>query len=107
MKQTDLDRKERELKKARKKQERLDRGESAELTPGEAIKQLHSYFFHDENKIYNIDVDERIPDLLESIQLEIEERHWDSIIRKAVNKTKVKERDEAIKALKAYLDLDE
>ena len=95
MKRTDMLRKERELKRARKKEDRLSKGEKAEMSVGDYINELSSLFFHDENKIYNIDSEEKILELLEDMKDELEERHWESVIRKAVKKTKVAQREEA------------
>ena len=104
MKRTDLARKEREIKRAIKKEERLvGKGEKDSRTVGDYINDLSSYFFHDENKIYNIAVDERIPDLLEEMMMEMEEKQWENIIRKAVRKTGVKEKEPAVKELLDFI----
>ena len=103
MKRTDLARKEREIKRSIKKEERLARGEKSERTIGDYINELSSFFFHDENKIYNISVDDRIPELLEDMMLEMEEKQWETIIRKAVRKTQVKEKEPAIKELMDFV----
>ena len=99
MKRTDLARKEREIRRAAKKEERIAKGGNAERSVGDFINELHSYFFHDENKIYNIAVDERIPDLLEDMMLEMPEKQWENIVRKAVRKTGVKEKEPSVKEL--------
>ena len=99
MKRTDLERKERDIKRAMKKEERVAKGGGAEKSVGDYINELHSFFFHDETKIYNISVDERIPDLLEEMMVDMDEKQWETIIRKAVRKTGVKEKEPAIKDL--------
>ncbi len=103
MKRTDLERKERDIRKAIKKEERLAKGSCSEKSIGDFINELHSYFFHDENKIYNIAVDERIPDLLEEMMVCVEEKKWDNIIRKAVRKTGIKEKEAAVKELLDFI----
>lgn len=103
MKRTDLERKERDIKRAMKKEERLAKGGCSGKSIGDYINELHSFFFHDETKIYNIAVDERIPDLLEEIMIEMEEKQWETIIRKAVRKTGVKEKEPAIKDLLDFM----
>ena len=104
MKRTDMLRRERELKKAQKKEERIVReDDDSELTVGDFIKRLSSLFFHDEEKIYNTLQSTEILEVLESMQKHIEERHWDSIIRKAVKATGVKQKEEAVKDLKSLL----
>lgn len=99
MKRTDLARKERDIKKAIKKEERLQKGDRAEMSVGDYINELHSFFFCDETKIYNIAIDDRIPDLLENMMEDIPEKQWETIIRKAVRKTGVKEKEPAVSEL--------
>ncbi len=105
MKRTDLARKEREIKRSIKKEERLtSKGGGSEKSVGDYINELSSYFFHDEQKIYNIAVDERIPDLLEEMMVEMEEKQWENIIRKAVRKTGVKDKEPAVKELLGFIE---
>ena len=104
MKRTDLARKEREIKRAVKKEERLAKGESVEKTIGDYINELSSFFFHDETKIYNIAIDERIPDLLEEMMIEMPDKQWENIIRKAVRKTGIKEKEAAVKELLGFIE---
>ena len=68
MKQTDILRRERELKRTIKKEIRLSRAGGGD-TPsvGEYISELSSLFFHDGTKIYNINRDDKILDLLEQL----------------------------------------
>lgn len=104
MKRTELQRKEREIKKKQKQEERLDRKSTKEdRTIGDFINSLASYFFHDETKIYNIQIDERIHELVLEMQMELAEEEWDTVFRKAVRKTKIKERDAAFDELKGLL----
>lgn len=103
MKRTDIDRRERELKRAKKKQERLDRGETENRSVGDFITELSELFFHDGTMIYNIENDERILELLEEMQDEVEEKNWDNVIRKAVKKSGVKQRDKAINELQGLM----
>ncbi|MBI9105680.1 MAG: hypothetical protein JEZ04_02990 [Spirochaetales bacterium] len=104
MKRTDLERKERDIKRAAKKEERLEKGGAPEKSVGDYINELHSLFFHDETKIYNVAIDERIPDLLEEMMLDLEQKQWENIIRKAVRKTGVKEKEPAIKELLEFME---
>ncbi len=107
MKSTDLERRDREIKKARKRQQVLERKGTREArTPGDFINELHSLFFFDTEKIYNIEIGEDILSLLEEMKEEISEKHWASVIRKAVKKTKVKQRDEAITLLADLGDIE-
>lgn len=103
MKRTDMDRKERELRKSQKKQERNLRGPGEGLSVGDYINELSALFFHDENKIYNIDSEEKILEMLEEMQMDLDEKNWDNVLRKAIKKTQIKERDAAFNQLKALL----
>jgi len=104
MKRTDLERKERDIKRAMKKEERIAKGGASEKSVGDYISELHSFFFHDETKIYNIAIDERIPDLLEEMMIELDEKQRENIVRKAVRKTGVKEKEPAIKELLEFME---
>lgn len=100
-------RKERELKRAQKKEEVLARkGSRDNRTPGDFINQLHSKFFHDTEKIYNVDSSDEILELLMEMREDLEEKHWENVIRKAVRKTKVAQREEAITELKILAEID-
>lgn len=104
MKSTDLARLDRELKRTQKKELVLERKTSkSEKSIGDYINELYGFFFFDENHIHNISVDERIKDHIETMQLTVPEKDWEIIIRKAVRKTKVKEREEAVSLLKSLL----
>lgn len=104
MKSTDLNRRDREIKKSRKKEELIQKKVEGrnDKSVGEFIKRLFSLFFFDEQRIYNLDRDEII-ELLEEMQNTMAEKNWDSILRKAIRKTKVKEREEAFTHLKGFL----
>ena len=103
MKRTDMMRKERELKKAQKKMDKISRDTGRDMSVGDYINELASLFFHDDNKIYNIDSDEKILELLEEMKESIEEKNWDNIIRKAVKKTGISEKESAVEQLKSLL----
>lgn len=107
MKSTDLARKERELRRAQKKVEVLARKQDRpDKSPGDYISQLYSLFFHDQEKIYNIDSSDEILELMLEMKEDLEEKHWDNVIRKAVRKAKVTQREEAIDALKVLAEID-
>lgn len=106
MKSTDLARKDRDLKKARKKQEGIQKKlESRERSVGEFINDLAELFFHDAEKIYNIDSSEEILMILEEIKEEHPEKQWNNILRKAIKKTKVKQKDDALLQLQELGDI--
>ncbi len=103
MKHTDLMRKERDLKKARKKAERLERTGSEDRSVADFINELHEIFFFNEEKIYNYKDNEDIMELFMDLKEEQPEKQWENVIKKAVRKTKVKDRDEAIDYLLDFL----
>jgi hypothetical protein len=104
MKSTDLNRRDREIKKSRKKEELIQKKveKRDERSVGEFIKKLFSLFYFDEQKIYNLESDE-IMELLEEVQIAMPEKQWDNILRKAIRKTKIKEREEAFKHLRGLM----
>ncbi len=105
MKQTDILRRERELKRAQKKEERTARGECGDCpTVGEYINLLNALFFHDENKIYNIQTEDKILELLEELKSDHPEKQWDNVLRKAVKKTGVKDKEDAVKQMKELME---
>ncbi|MBN2616672.1 MAG: hypothetical protein JXR64_00020 [Spirochaetales bacterium] len=107
MKSTDLARKDRDLKKARKKEEVLARQTSkTSKTVGDYINELNGLFFHDGTKIYNIDKSEEIMELLEEMKMELEEKNWINVIKKAVKKSGITEKDAAIENLKIVGEIE-
>jgi hypothetical protein len=108
MKSTDLARKDRDLKKARKKEDVLQRKmEKGDRNVGDYITELTDLFFHDDTKIYNIESSEDIMMLLEELKEDQPEKQWNNVLRKAIKKTKVKEKDLALSELRAMGDIPE
>ncbi|MDA3957386.1 hypothetical protein [Oceanispirochaeta sp.] len=106
MKSTDLARKDRDLKKARKKQDVLERKMGKkDRTVGDFINDLADLFFHDTEKIYNIDSSEEILELLEDLKEDQPGKQWNNILRKAIKKTQVKQKDAALKELQEMGDI--
>jgi len=103
MKSTDLDRRDREIKRKQKQEEVLQRRQMKKegRSVGDFIAMLSESFFHDDTKIYNIkDNNDKVLEILMDIKLEIEEKNWDPIFRKAVKKTGISEKEKAFKELK-------
>jgi len=100
MKRTELERRERELRRSEKKKMGLVRGEKEERSVGDYIESLFSLFRYDSEEIFNADDDEKILELLEDMKSEHPEKQWDVVIRKAVNKTKVEKKEKAYEALR-------
>ncbi len=100
MKSTDLARRDRELKRARKKTEVIQRKSlKSTNTVGDFIDQLSGMLFNDGQRIYGISDSTDILEFLENMKEEQPEKQWEPIIRKAVKKTKVVHKDEAVKEL--------
>lgn len=106
MKSTDLARNDRELRRAEKKKDVLERKMTrASMSVGDYINQFHELFFYDAQKIYNIDQSEEIFELLEEMKMELPEKQWENVIRKAVKKTQVADKETPINELKHLADI--
>ncbi|MCG6144329.1 LB_289 family protein [Leptospira bandrabouensis] len=98
MKRTELERRERELRKAEKK--KILPGQKEAMSVGDYIDSLFGMFRYDSDEIFNASDDENILELLENMKMEHPEKQWDVIIRKAVNKTKVEQKEKAYDSLR-------
>lgn len=105
MKRTEIERWNREVKRARKKNEVLGRkgAKSGSNVLGDYIEQLAGLFFHDQCKIYNINHSIEILEFLENMKSSLPEDKWETVIRKAVRKTGVEEKDSALVAIKELM----
>jgi len=107
MKSTDLARRDREIRKARKKAFVLERkGQRESRSAGDYINLLVEKCFYDAEKIYNIEMSEEILLLLEEMKEDLPERQWPNVIRKTVKKTGVKQKDAAIEQLASMGEID-
>ena len=107
MKSTDIARHDRELRREKKRKDIQERRDSKrEITVGGYIEQLHALFFHDDKRIFNTTKNnDAIIDLFETMKLELPEKQWEVVIRKAVKKTEVANREGAVKELVELLEL--
>ncbi|MCH9685656.1 MAG: hypothetical protein K0V04_29765 [Deltaproteobacteria bacterium] len=108
MKRNDMERIERELKRQQKK-ERLGEKRVEDRPPqsiGAYIKELKELLRHDGKVIYNTLDDEDVLECLENMKDDIPEHKWETVIRKAVNATKVVEREPALKELWSLVEED-
>jgi len=107
MKSTDIDRIDRELRQARKKEELVQKhlGQRSGLSVGDYIKKLYSLFAHDAKKIYNVKDNIKILELLDDMCKDLPDKQWDNVLRKAVKETKIdlQERERAVSELTAML----
>ncbi len=105
MKSTDIEKIDRENRRARKKAEQIERKLQSrpESTVGDYIKKLASLFYHDEERIYNIKSSGDIRKLLEQMKQDLPEKSWESVLRKAVRQTGIKGKEGAFQQLQALL----
>lgn len=104
MKRTELERRQRELKRAEKKVEVLERKSGREKkNAGHYINHLSSLFRHDMNEIFNTKDDLDILESLEGLKEDLPEKQWLTVLRKAVNRTKVVEADRAVDELREMM----
>ncbi len=106
MKSTDIARRDREIRRTKKKEEYIlkHREKKKELSVGDYIKKLFSLFYFDENKIYNTKDSIEILKLFEDMKNDLPEKEWDNVLRKAIRKTQIKNRDKAFNELKLLLN---
>jgi hypothetical protein len=111
MKRTDQERIERELRRrekqgkvaARHADGRTEGRDPADATPGAFIQNLLDRFEHDDHQIYNTHGDDGVLEVLMAMKEELPEKHWDSVLRSAIRKTKVTEKELAFNELKESL----
>lgn len=105
MKRTELERRERELKRSEKKVEVLERKMSVEKpTPGAYIQNLFSLFRYDAQEIFNTVDDVDILELLENMKENLPEKQWDNVLKKAIKKTNIAQKDRAFDEIKTLLN---
>ena len=107
MKSTDIDRIDREFKRARKKEELIEKRleNRADRSVGDYIKKLYSLFYHDDRKVYNLKDNAEILTLLAEMKEDLSDSKWDNVLRKAIKETRidVKQRELVFNELKSYL----
>jgi|SRR5690606_6234668 len=102
MKRTDQERIERELRR-REKKVRVNERERPEASPSAYIQELVETFHYDDQMIYNTQDDEDVLELLMNMKEDLPEKDWDGVLRSAIRKTKVSQKDVAFSELKALL----
>lgn len=104
MKRTELERRERELKRTAKKVEVLERKSGrAGRTIGQYIDDLAALFRYDAEEIFNTTDDLEILELIERMKEDLPEKQWDTVLKKAVNRTKVKQANRAVEELSTFI----
>ena len=104
MKRTDIEKKEREQRRAAKKVElQTDRLDKRVGSVGDYIKRLDELLFHDDVHVYNAKEDIRILEMVEEMKESLDREECLTVFRKAVKKTGVKEREQALTDLTGHL----
>ena len=106
MKRTDIERRERELRRSQKKEDVLARKTEnfkAKNTVGQFIDELAQLFFYNDDQIFNCTTEIKIVELLEEMKTNLPEKNWETVLRKAIKKTGVNQKDQAFNELKSLL----
>lgn len=104
MKRTELERRERELKRMAKKVQVLERKSGrAGRTIGQYIDDLAALFRYDAEEIFNTTDDLGILELIERMKEDLPQKQWDTVLKKAVNRTKVKQANRAVEELSTFI----
>lgn len=104
MKRTELERRERELRRSAKKVEVLERKSArARRTVGQYIDDLAGLFRYDAEEIFNTTDDLNILELIERMKEDLPQKQWETVLKKAVNRTKVKQAARAVQELSTFL----
>jgi len=107
MKRTDQERIERELRRREKKVRVTERktgtGPRPEASASAYIQGLVDTFQFDDQVIYNTQDDENVLELLIGMKEDLPEKDWDGVLRSAIRKTKVSQKDVAFTELKSLL----
>ncbi len=101
MKRTEIERIERELKRAEKKERSVKGrdGGGGDASVGDYIERLFGMFRYDENEIFNSRDNVDILEVLEDMKQDLPEKKWEDVLKKAIKKTRVRERDRAYQEL--------
>ncbi len=105
MKRTDQERIERELKRREKHAKTAERkpGEPGGNSVSDYVRNLVTLLQYDEEQIYNTRDDEDVFELLLEMKAELAEKHWETVLKSAIQKTKVAQKEQALTELKALL----
>lgn len=106
MKRTELERRVRQLKRDEKRSDYLERVSSRESrSVANFIDELFEMLYYNEVEVMNIKDNLEILELLEDLKDEHPEKQWGNVIRKAIRKTGVTERDRAVDELTELLEM--
>lgn len=105
MKRTELEKRERKLRQRQKKEEVLARkSDSGKISVNDYIEGLFSLLRYDYEQVFNAKEDIDVLELFEDMKHVLPEKQWENVIKKAIKKTNVSQKDQAIDDLKNLLD---
>ncbi len=105
MKRTELEKRERKLKQRQKKEEVLARkGDTDKVSVNDYIEGLFALLRYDYEQVFNAKEDIAVLELFEDMKATLPEKQWENVIKKAVKKTNVAQKDQAITELNNLLD---
>ncbi len=109
MKRTEMEKIERGVKRVQKRESLAQKRDSTIKLDNIAsyIDRLHGLFRYDDNEIFNTREDIEILELLDQMQSNISSKKWNDILKKAIKKTAVRERDKALFELQEFLSSEE
>lgn len=106
MKRTELERRVRQLKREEKVQDFLESVSSRESrSVSDYIDDLFGMLYYNEHEVLNIKENVEILELFENLKEDHPEKQWSNVIKKAIRKTSVKERDRAVDELTELLEM--
>ena len=110
MKRTDQERIERELKRREKHAKVTTKRADGTASVGDGdksvggyIKNLYALLQYDDQQIYNTRDDEDVFELMLNMKIDLPEEKWEAVLKSAIQKTKVAEKELALTELKALL----
>lgn len=106
MKRTELEKRERKLKQRQKKDDVLARKSDPKgrVSVNDYIEGLYSMLRHDYVQLLNAKENVEILELFEDMKASLTEKQWENVIKKAVKKTNVENKDQGITELKELLE---
>lgn len=107
MKRTELERRVRQLKRDQKHAEYIERVEGSRESRSVAtyIDELYEMLYYNDQEIMNIQDNIEIFELFEELKEDHPEKQWHNVVRKAIRKTGVAKRKQAIDQLTEYLEM--
>lgn len=106
MKRTELERRVRQLKREEKVQDFLETvGTREGRSVNTYIEELFGMLYYNEREVLNIKENVEILELFEGLKEDHPEKQWPNVIKKAIRKTGVQEKDRAVEELTELLNM--